>query len=72
MKRFCLGVTIAFILVVCQSEAIEKCKGEGSRYGDYKCNHDETHRGESVNNRLHGILKRQMDSPIRPRQFARS
>merc|ERR1712195_284344 len=24
--------------------AVSKCPGEGPRYGDYKCNHDQTHR----------------------------
>jgi hypothetical protein len=26
------------------SAAIEVCAGEGPRYGDFKCNHDRTHR----------------------------
>merc|ERR1711937_136346 len=31
-------------LLVALASAINICPGEGPRYGDYKCNHDSTHR----------------------------
>ena len=38
---------------------IEVCPGEGARYGDFKCNHDGTHRvcAQLVDNVTHAPLK---------------
>ena len=38
---------------------IEPCPGEGARYGDFKCNHDGTHRvcAQLVDNVTHAPLK---------------
>merc|ERR1712006_68662 len=35
---------LLLLLTVSHCAAISKCAGEGPRYGDFKCNHDETHR----------------------------
>merc|ERR1711918_132296 len=37
------GAACIFLLLALAS-AINICPGEGPRYGDYKCNHDSTHR----------------------------
>merc|ERR1711968_316076 len=37
------GAACVFLLLALAS-AINICPGEGPRYGDYKCNHDATHR----------------------------
>jgi hypothetical protein len=37
-------VASVLALAVVQTHGIEVCPGEGPRYGDYKCNHDGTHR----------------------------
>merc|ERR1712023_306964 len=37
------GAVCVFLLLALAS-AINICPGEGPRYGDYKCNHDSTHR----------------------------
>ena len=34
----------ASILIGIQASEVAPCPGEGPRYGDYKCNHDGTHR----------------------------
>jgi hypothetical protein len=39
MRLFVLAVLGAGV-----AHAIDVCPGEGPRYGDYKCNHDGTHR----------------------------
>merc|ERR1719163_212526 len=41
-----MSATVCAFLVWCAlaDAAIEVCKGEGPRYGDFKCNHDQTHR----------------------------
>merc|ERR1719311_2036930 len=37
--------TLVLLAGVCAAaQAVDVCKGEGDRYGDYKCNHDSTHR----------------------------
>ena len=36
-----LGV---LLLLLAHVSAVDICKGEGPRYGDYRCNHDATHR----------------------------
>merc|ERR1711924_54386 len=41
----CAALLVAFAAThVSISEAVSVCPGEGPRYGDYKCNHDGTHR----------------------------
>merc|ERR1711871_854525 len=35
---------VIFLLFAASVQAIDKCAGEGPRYNDFKCNHDETHR----------------------------
>ena len=42
MKSF-LSV-IATALISTSVDAISVCPGEGNRYGDFKCDHDPTHR----------------------------
>merc|ERR1712146_293732 len=42
MRRSLLCV--ALVLAVSSVVAINTCPGEGARYGDFKCNHDPTHR----------------------------
>merc|ERR1712054_347221 len=40
-----MRATITLLLLFLHdSAAISVCKGEGPRYGDYKCSHDATHR----------------------------
>ena len=41
------------------ASGIEVCPGEGARYGDFKCNHDGTHRvcAQLVDNVTHAPLK---------------
>ena len=42
------GSVLAFAALVaglCAAGEVEVCPGEGPRYGDFKCNHDGTHRG---------------------------
>ena len=39
------GIAVAASILVSNCEAaVEACPGEGDRYGDFKCNHDQTHR----------------------------
>merc|ERR1712054_68393 len=38
---------VVVLLLICWTShvlCLDVCKGEGPRYGDYKCNHDRTHR----------------------------
>lgn len=41
MKR---GVLLLFAVMMAEASGVNVCPGEGDRYGDFKCNHDETHR----------------------------
>ena len=44
--KLCSAVvtTAALVLMAHAVSSISVCPGEGPRYGDYKCNHDQTHR----------------------------
>ena len=46
MRAAAQGVLVWAVLAlsVVQTHGIEVCPGEGPRYGDFKCNHDGTHR----------------------------
>jgi len=37
-------LSLALFLTLVAVVALDKCPGEGPRYGDFKCNHDQTHR----------------------------
>ena len=39
-----LGSILALSACAASANALAVCDGEGPRYGDFKCNHDETHR----------------------------
>jgi len=42
-KVFLSLILVALETTICES-SVSKCPGEGSRYGDFKCDHDGTHR----------------------------
>ena len=52
-------LSVAAFLGSAVPSAVEVCPGEGARYGDFKCNHDGTHRvcAQLIDNTSHAPLK---------------
>merc|ERR1712178_158568 len=44
LPRVILAVAALLLILLQPVSSIDACKGEGPRYGDYKCDHDPTHR----------------------------
>ena len=44
MPKLLAAFTLSVLSVLSHSGDVAVCPGEGPRYGDYKCNHDRTHR----------------------------
>eukprot|EP00928_Gymnodinium_smaydae_P066550 TRINITY_DN4953_c1_g2_i1.p1 TRINITY_DN4953_c1_g2~~TRINITY_DN4953_c1_g2_i1.p1 ORF type:complete len:104 (+),score=7.20 TRINITY_DN4953_c1_g2_i1:81-392(+) len=62
-RRFVLVTCLCFALFVTYvlgQDAVSVCRGEGARYGDHKCNHDETHRvcAQLLDDKTHTPLKK--------------
>ena len=43
-QRVSVIIYALFLFLLSGCGALDACAGEGPRYGDYKCNHDRTHR----------------------------
>lgn len=52
-------LSVAAFLGSAVPSTVEVCPGEGPRYGDFKCNHDGTHRvcAQLIDNTSHAPLK---------------
>ena len=44
MPKVLAAFTLGVLTVLSKAGDVAVCPGEGPRYGDYKCNHDRTHR----------------------------